>query len=373
MPANSFKTHPTNASLEVNESHSVSGVVTDEKGEPIIGATIVVKGQATGTVTDFDGNFTLEVPKNATLTISYMGYTPQDISVKDQRNLKIILKEDSKALEEVVVVGFGSQKKANMTGAVSSVKMDEITANRPILSVGDALQGTVPGLLVSSGGNAPGTGKSFQIRGAYTIGAKNSDGKYGATIAPLVLIDNVEGDMNMLNPEDIETLTVLKDAASTAIYGARAAGGVILITTKRPKNETRFQINYNNNFGFGNAMNLPEQAPLMDFLQAYRDAAGDQYWSIGSPSVTKWMQYLSDYKKDPSQFAIVGDGIYKDADGGVYYLNEKDLTKNFLTNSFQMTHNISASGGTDKLRYRLSGSYVMSDGIIIGDKDKFDR
>ncbi|MGL4806984.1 MAG: carboxypeptidase-like regulatory domain-containing protein, partial [Bacteroidales bacterium] len=113
LPANSFKTHPTNASLEVNESHSVSGVVTDEKGEPIIGATIVVKGQATGTVTDFDGNFTLEVPKNATLTISYMGYTPQDISVKDQKNLKIILKEDSKALEEVVVVGFGSQKKAN--------------------------------------------------------------------------------------------------------------------------------------------------------------------------------------------------------------------------------------------------------------------
>lgn len=220
---------------------------------------------------------------------------------------------------------------------------------------------------------APGAGKSFQIRGAYTIGAKNSDGKYGATIAPLVLIDNVEGDMNMLNPEDIETLTVLKDAASTAIYGARAAGGVILITTKRPKNETRFQINYNNNFGFGNAVNLPQQAPLMDFLQAYKDAAGDQYWSIGSPSVTKWMQYLTEYKNDPGKFDTVGDGIYQDADGGVYYLNEKDLTKNFMTNSFQMTHNISASGGTDKLRYRLSGSYVKSDGVLITNKDKYER
>lgn len=366
-------THLRHSELQVNDSYIVHGIVIDEKGEPIIGATIIVKGQSTGTVTDFDGNFNLEIPKNATLVISYMGYTPQEIAVKDQKKLQIKLKEDTKTLDEVVVVGFGSQKKANMTGAVSSVKMDEITANRPILSVGDALQGTVPGLLVSSGSNAPGAGKSFQIRGAYTIGAKNSDGKYGATIAPLVLIDNVEGDMNMLNPEDIETLTVLKDAASTAIYGARAAGGVILITTKRPKNETRFQINYNNNFGFGNAVNLPQQAPLMDFLQAYKDAAGDQYWSIGSPSVTKWMQYLTEYKNDPGKFDTVGDGIYQDADGGVYYLNEKDLTKNFMTNSFQMTHNISASGGTDKLRYRLSGSYVKSDGVLITNKDKYER
>ena len=124
------------------------------------------------------------------------------------------------------------RKKANLTGAVASVKMDEVMGNRPLAQAADALQGTVPGLLVSSSGNAPGQGKSFQIRGAYSVGVKNSDGSYGNTIKPLVLIDNVEGDLDMINPEDIETITVLKDAASGAIYGARAAGGVILVTTK---------------------------------------------------------------------------------------------------------------------------------------------
>lgn len=363
------------ASTQQNiKQQTITGVIVDDKGEPIIGATIIEKGNnANGTLTDFDGNFSLNVPQNAVLVISYMGYVSQEIKVGDQKTLKIRLKEDSKALDEVVVVGFGSQKKANMTGAVSSVNMEETIGNRPILTVGDALQGAVPGLRVGNGGNAPGTSKSFQIRGAYSIGVKNSDGSYGNTISPLVLVDNVEGDINMVNPEDIETISVLKDAASTAIYGARAAGGVILITTKRAKSDTRFQLNYNNNFGIGHAQNLPKQAPLMDYLQAYRDAAGDQYWSIGSPSVSKWMEYLTAYRKDPSQFDIVGDGMFKDTDGAVYYLNEKDLVKNFLTNSFQMTHNISATGGTDKVRYRISGSYVSSDGVLISNKDKYDR
>ena len=119
-------------------------------------------------------------------------------------------------------------------------------------------------------------------------------------------------------------------SASGAIYGARAAGGVILVTTKRPKGETTFQLNYNNNFAFASAMNLPEQAPLMEYLQAYSDAAGDQFWTMGSPSVSKWMGYLEQYRNNPSSIPTVGDGIFKDADGAVYYMNEKDLTKNML-------------------------------------------
>ena len=186
------------------------------------------------------------------------------MTVSDAKTVQVVLQEDTETLDEVVVVGYGSQKKANLTGAVASVKMDEVMGNRPLAQAADALQGTVPGLLVSSSGNAPGQGKSFQIRGAYSVGVKNSDGSYGNTIKPLVLIDNVEGDLDMINPEDIETITVLKDAASGAIYGARAAGGVILVTTKRPKGETTFQLNYNNNFAFASAMNLPEQAPLME-------------------------------------------------------------------------------------------------------------
>ena len=139
----------------------------------------------------------------------------------------------------------------------------------------------------------------------------------------------------------------MKDA-SAAIYGARAAGGVIVVTTKRPKGAAKFSLNYNNNFAFGTAVNLPKQAPLMDYLQAYLDCGySDAYWSLGSPSVSKWMEYLSEYQKNPSAFNTVGDGIYMDESGVPYYLNEKDLYKNFMETSFQMTHNISASGGTD--------------------------
>lgn len=354
---------------------SIRGVVKDQSGETVIGANVTLQGHtAVGTVTDIDGQFSLKVPADrGTLLVSYIGYLPAEISIANKQDFIITLREDSKILDEVVVVGYGSQKKANLTGSVSSVKMDEVIGNRPILNAADALQGTVPGLIVSNGGNDPGKSKSFQIRGAYSLGVKNDNGSYGKVIAPLMLIDNVEGDIDMINPEDIETMTVLKDAASAAIYGARAAGGVILITTKRPKGGTTFQLNYNNNFGFGRAMNLPKQAPLTEYLQAYSDAAGDQFWTKGTPSVSKWMQYLGEYRKDPSAFNTVGDGIYKDSDGGIYYLNEKDLVDNFLTNSFQMTHNISATGGTEKIRYRLSGGYISNDGILITDKDNYER
>ena len=358
-----------------NKQKKITCNVTNESGQPIIGATVLEKGHTSnGTISDIDGNFTITVPANATLTISYIGYMTQEIKVGYQTSFKIVLKDDTKALDEIIVVGYGSQKKANLTGAVSSVKMDEALGDRPLLNAADALQGAVPGLFVSNGGNAPGTSKSFQIRGAYSLGVKNSDGTYGNTIKPLVLIDNVEGDIDMVNPEDIESINVLKDAASAAIYGARAAGGVILVTTKRPQGASRFELNYNNNFAFGKAVNLPKPAPLMDYLQAYLDCGySDAYWSLGSPSVSKWMEYLAAYQKDPSAFNTIGDGIYVDESGVPYYLNEKDLYKNFMETSFQMTHNISASGGTDKLRYRISGGYNSNDGVLISDRDKFER
>ena len=353
---------------------TVSGIVVDAAQEPIIGASVVVVNTTNGCITDLDGKFSLEVSQlPVKVQITYIGYKPQVVTISDSKTAQIVLHEDTETLDEVVVVGYGSQKKANLTGAVASVKMDEVMGSRPLAQAADALQGTVPGLLVSSSGNAPGQGKSFQIRGAYSVGVKNSDGSYGNTITPLVLIDNVEGDLDMVNPEDIETITVLKDAASGAIYGARAAGGVILVTTKRPKGETTFQLNYNNNFAFASAMNLPEQAPLMEYLQAYQDAAGDQFWTMGSPSVSKWMGYLEQYRNNPSSIPTVGDGIFKDADGAVYYMNEKDLTKNMLETSFQQSHNISMTGGTEKLRFRLSAGYIDNNGVLITDKDQYRR
>lgn len=373
--ADSYLTSKNEVTTTVQQTKKITGNVTNTAGEPIIGATVLEKGNTTnGTITDIDGNFTINLPANATLSISYIGYITQEIQVGYQTSFKVVLKDDTKTLDEIIVVGYGSQKNYNLTGAVSSVKMDEALGDRPLLNAADALQGAVPGLFVSNGGNAPGTSKSFQIRGAYSLGVKNSDGTYGNTIKPLVLIDNVEGDIDMINPEDIESINVLKDAASAAIYGARAAGGVILVTTKRPKGASRFELNYNNNFAFGKAVNLPKQAPLMDYLQAYLDCGySDAYWSLGSPSVSKWMEYLTAYQKDPSSFNTVGDGIYVDESGVPYYLNEKDLYKNFMETSFQMTHNISASGGTDKLRYRISGGYNSNDGVLISDRDKFER
>lgn len=358
---------------QAGEKKTIKGTITDEKGEPIIGANVIVKGTDEGTITDVDGNFTLQASEHAVLQITYIGYMVNEVAVKKQTQLNVVLREDAQALDEVVVVGYGTQKKVNLTGSVTSVKMDETLGNRPLTSASAALQGAVPGLLVSSGGNAPGQNKSFQIRGAYSVGIKNSDGSYGSTIAPLVLIDNVEGDLDMVNPEDIETVTVLKDAASAAIYGARAAGGVILVTTKRPKDEAAFKLSYNNNFAFANAVNLPQQAPLTDYLEAYRDACGDQFWTMGSPSVSKWLTYLEQYRQNPSSIPVVGDGIYKDADGGVYYLHEKDLVKNMLETSFQQTHNLSVSGGTKKLRFRLSAGYTDNDGVLITSKDKYRR
>lgn len=322
---------------------------------------------------DLDGKFQIQASLNDILVVSYIGYMPQEIKLDSDKDLKIVLKENVKFLEEVVVVGYGSQKKANLTGSVASVNMDEVMGNRPIVKVADALQGTVPGLLISSTGNNPGASKSFQLRGAYSVGIKKSDGSFGDVIKPLILIDNVEGDLDLINPEDIESVTVLKDAASAAIYGARAAGGVILVTTKRPKGATTFQLNYNNNFAFGKATNLPKQAPLMNYLQAYSDAAGDQFWTMGSPSVKKWMDYLGEYQANPSSINTVGDGIFKDEDGAIYYLNEKDIVKNMLETSFQQTHNVSATGGTEKIRYRLSGAFTNNDGVLITDKDKFRR
>lgn len=346
----------------------LKGKVVDLKtGDPIIGANIRVNDTKLNAITDLNGEFHIsKVPAGAVLSVSYVGYEATTVKVGTKNNITIPLTDISSSLDEVVVVGYGTQKKANLTGSVTTVKMDDVLGSRPLTNTSSALQGAVPGLLVSSGGNAPGTGKSFQIRGTYSVSNGN--------ISPLVLIDNVEGDIDLINPEDIESVTVLKDAASSAIYGARAAGGVILVTTKRPKGQTSFHLNYNNNFAFANATNMPKQAPLETYLNTYMDAAGDQFWSLGAPSVSKWLDYLHQYRQNPSSLNVVGDGIYKDEESGaIYYLNEKDLVKNMLETSFQQTHNISMSGGTDRLRYRLSGGFINNDGVLITDKDRFRR
>lgn len=345
----------------------ISGKVLDNKEEAIIGANIMVKGTTTGTITDFEGNFTIDAAEGDMLHVSYIGYLSKDIAVKGDKALNITMVEDSKALEEVVIVGFGSQKKENLTGAVSQVKMEDVLGDRPVVSAMGALQGSMPGLYVS-GGSTPGASKSFNIRGTTSIN--------GGT--PLVLIDNVPGDIDMLNPEDIEAVSVLKDAASSAIYGARAAFGVVLITTKKANKKDRFQLNYNNNFGFQQSINHQKPLPALEFLQAYKDTGWLSGHYVHEQDLDKWMQYLTEYKQDPSKFNIIGDGIYiptEDNPEGIrYYLNEKDLSKSILDDfGFLQSHNLSVSGGTDKASYRLSLGYNDEQGVLLTDLDSYKR
>ena len=343
------------------QSGTCTGIVKDTSGETVIGASVVVKGTTNGTITDFDGAFSLSnVKKGDVIQISFVGYKTQEI-VWDGNPLNITLKDDAQALEEVVVVGFGAQKKTNLTGSVAQVKMSDVLGERPVTNVKNALQGSIPGLTVT-GGASPGTSKSFNIRGTVSING----------MSPLVLIDNVEGDIDLVNPEDIESISVLKDAASSAIYGARAAAGVILVTTKKAKQNERFSLNYNNNFGFSSAINRPEQAPLTEYLRAYQAAGiGDTYYA-GSANVPRWIELVNQYQKDPSSLETIGDGIYTE-DGKVYFLNDKDVYKAFQETSFMQTHNVSAQGGTDKLRYRIGLGYSNEDGPLIYSKDTYVR
>lgn len=361
--ASAFTPYNTLIHSDITQQDGVcKGVVKDNQGETVIGASVVVKGSTNGTITGLDGDFTLDnVKRGDVIQISYIGYVSQEV-VWQGTPLNITLKEDSQTLEEVVVVGFGSQKKANLTGSVSQVKMDDVLGERPVTNVKNALQGSMPGLMVS-GGASPGEAKSFNIRGTVSINGMN----------PLVLFDNVEGDIDLLNPEDIESVTVLKDAASSAIYGARAAAGVILITTKKAKKGEKFNLNYNANFGFQTSINSPKQASLDEYLRAYQAAGFSETYYAGNGSVSKWREYLAGYKENPAAYPTVGDGIYIGEDGAPYYLNDKDVYKAFQETSFMQTHNLTANGGTEKLRYRLSAGLTKEDGPLIESKDTYMR
>ena len=341
----------------VQQANKVTGIVKDANGEPVIGANVTVKGQSIGTITDIDGRFVLDAPKDAVLQITYIGYVSQEVKVSGKKELNVVLKEDTETLEEVVVVGYGVQKKANLTGAVSSVKMDEILGDRPVTSVSNVLMGAMPGLQVTGTSGQPGAEMSFNIRGVNSI----NEG------APLVLVDNVEMDINMLDPNDIESISVLKDAASSAIYGARAAFGVILVTTKKGMKDTRFSINYSNNFSFSKPSNLPHKATPLQTVQAYKDMGTVSYQT--GQNVDTWLELLKEYNTNSSNYP---DG-YAVVDGLRYSLQETDLLNDMMETGFQQTHNISVGGGNKSISYRMSAGMVNQNGILVTDKDSYKR
>ena len=329
------------------QSKLVKGTIVDATGMPVIGANVMVKGTTNGTITDMDGKFSLDVEEGATLVVSYIGFANQEIKVGNQTSLSIALKEDSKALDELVVVAFGTQKKSNLTASVATVDAEEL-GNRPVANVSQALQGISPGLNVFAAdqGGALNSTPSINIRGTGSIGE-------GSNSSPLVLIDGVEGDMNLINTQDIENISVLKDAGASAIYGSRAAFGVILITTKKGK-EGKTTINYNNNFRWSTPTNMPSYLDGYSFNTYFNEAAanaglGAQY----SPEVMEKTKLFME-GKIPYATEYDANGVWKknmESWGNtewfdIYY---KDWT-------FSQEHNLSLTGGTDKANYYVSGN-----------------
>ncbi|MDR1981244.1 MAG: TonB-dependent receptor [Tannerellaceae bacterium] len=315
----------------------VTGTVEDASGA-IIGASIVEKGTTNGTVTDINGAFTLNnVSPNAILAISYIGYIAQEIPLDGKTTFNILLKEDTQTLEEVVVVGYGTQKKVNLTGSVSSVNIAELTESRPITNVSQALYGAASGVYVNSGNNRPSNAgdASILVRGQGTL--NNS--------SPLVIIDGVEGSMSSINPQDIASVSILKDAASAAIYGSRAANGVILITTKNGSSGVS-RIEYNGYVSF-ETLNRP-----YDVVSNYADYMG--YLNEGLMNSNKPRQFSDavinlwrSHENDADKLAYPNSNIFDVYETGV-----------------SQQHNISASGGTDKATYFTSFNYLNNPGIL---------
>ena len=344
------------------DGRSISGVVYDVSGLPVIGASILLKGTSNGAVTDMDGAFVLNnVSADDVLEISYIGYETQEVPVGQQNNLRVTLEENAEMLDEVVVVGFGTQKKVNLTGSVSSVRMADALGDRPIVNAAAALQGVVPGLRIESSTGTPGDDMTYNIRGTTSINGGS----------PLVLVNNVPMDINMIDPQDIESVSVLKDAASAAIYGARAAFGVILITTKQGKKDMKPQFNYNNNFSFSKASELPQKASPLESVLAYKGMGWENDTYVDGKNITQWEGYIRDYLANPSKYPT---GYTFDEQGNLFLMRENDMFDDMMDDfGFMQNHSFSVSGGSQRTSYRLSLGYTGEDGILITDKDKYNR
>ncbi|MBR5540991.1 MAG: TonB-dependent receptor [Bacteroides sp.] len=315
----------------IQQNSIAKGTVKDLVGEALIGASVVVKGTTNGTITDFDGNFELSgVSKGATLEISFVGYATQEIKF-DGKIINIVLKENTEMLDELVVVGYGVQKKANLTGSVASINAEALES-RAIASVSAAMAGTMPGVTSIQTSGAPGaqTG-SITIRGKNSINAAS----------PLVIVDGVPGSMNNIDPQDIESISVLKDAASAAIYGVQAANGVILITTKKGQSDQKARINYSG------LVSWVSPTATLEFL----DAAG--YATLYNEAT------LND---NPN--AVL---LYSDADIKAYRNGTKKSTdwykETFKSSALETQHNLSINGGTEKTTYMASLAYLFQDGL----------
>lgn len=324
---------PSQSVNAVQQAKKVTGNVSDAEG-PIIGASVVEKGNpGNGTVTDLDGNFTLNVKPGATIVITYIGYQKQEIAVGNQSNISVTMKTDDKTLDEVVVVGYGVQKKKLVTGSTIEVKGDDIQKMNTTQVLG-ALQSQTPGVNIQAASGQPGDGFKISIRGAGTNG----------NTAPLYIIDGVAGDINNLNPADIERIDVLKDAASCAIYGSAAANGVILVTTKQGK-QGKIQVSYDANVGWANVYRMPKMLTAKQYMEVM-----DQVRFNSGESGYDWK-------------SIMGEDLYNSyMDGSNEGTNWVEAIRN--KNAVTTSHALNVTGGSDRSTFSMGAGYQYQDGVF---------
>lgn len=339
------------------------GKVTDINGEPLIGASVFLKGTDKGVITDIDGKYSITVPEGSILTVSYIGYQSRDITVTGPVEATTVLKPDSRMLDESVVIGYGLQKKINLTGAVDVIESEDL-AGRSASNTSSLLTGIVPNLNVTQSNGRPGQGASFNIRGVNSISSGTG---------PLVLIDGIEGNIDTVNPNDIESISVLKDASAAAVYGARAAYGVILVTTKSGT-DGKAHVTYNGRFSFSS----PTVSTDFETRGYYSAAIADMFFSTyqGSPYTNYnaedyyelWIRRNDKVENPERPWVMIKDGQYK------YYANFDWYHYFFDDSRPTWEHNVSIYGGSDKLSYRISGGYYKGKGVLNqGSGDSYDR
>lgn len=353
----------------------ITGNVKDNYGEILLGVSIAIKGTSLGTVTDTNGNYSIEVPdEQAVLVFNYLGYKTKEVPVVGKTKLDIVLMEDTQMLAEVVVVGYGAMKKENLTGAVAQLK-GEVLESRPVTNISQALQGTVANLNISSsGGGAPGANQTINIRGYTGFGLNDSGSMVSKSQSPLIVIDGIQGgDINTINMEDVESISVLKDAASTAIYGSSAPYGVIIINTKKGKKNAKATITYNNNFGFAQPINLPKMQNSLDFVNLYNEAADNA--GIARQFTDENIQRIKDYQAG----LLKDETIANPAAGTDEWLTHTGNGNNDWLNiffkdvAFSQQHNIGVSGGTDKSNYYVGLGYNQKNGMYNFGDDVYKR
>lgn len=336
----------------------VRGVIKDETGEPIIGATVRVKGQSEGTVSDFDGNFTLDVTDDNTLQISYIGYQTQEFVVGKQHHFSIVLEEDKKILNEVVVIGYGTQKKGDITSSVGSVKSEDFTAGA-INDAGQLIQGKIAGLSVTNPSGNPVGGTEISLRGNTTI--------LGASTNPLILIDGVSGDFNTVAPEDIESIDVLKDGSAAAIYGSRGTNGVVLITTKKSKGNNINEVQYSGYLSLSTIAKKPDFCDADDYHQQIKDGLRDAAWDLGDN--TNWIDAITRTGlSHVHNISFKGGNAQTNYIFNVNYRNLQGIFKRSDKEEFQGRAEVNHSMFDDKLRFNFqllgnqTGYTATSDG-----------